>query len=243
MVLRVSWWMVAVAGLAGELPAQVNCGTSPQEVFAQCPALAGPTPMLTSDVVIGGAAADDFTVAVSTPVTRLRFWGAYLDNVLNCGPHSDAFTLRLWADAGGQPDGSTPIALPSHTVTRSAAPVAQFDLSGNVLDAYEYVVTFDGGPFTADAGTTYWLEVFNDMTAHPGCRWGWAKATVGGGASAFWFFGSPPWAFPLPSPDDLAFTLLTSATPGIPAVSGWGLAGLGVLLAGVGALVVRRRLG
>src|SRR4051812_35593693 len=116
--------------------------------------------------------ADDFTLSTATAISEVHWKGVY-------NPGSafvDDFSLRIYANSGFKP--TTPIVSSAiYTAAVGApnrTPTGEFILGFTV---YEYSATIS--PFVAQAGTRYWLELFNNADA-----WYWARdPDIGNGAS------------------------------------------------------------
>jgi hypothetical protein len=139
---------------------------------------------------------DNFTLGSTSSINMVKWTGGYF----NPGPPGaiTAFDVDFWADSGGAPGAS----LASTVVAGNANET----FLGS--DTYSYSLNL-GTPFTALAGTQYWLSVEPDMGFPP--QWGWATSTGSpGDGTAYQDFigtGSQPGT-------DFAFSLSgTTATP------------------------------
>lgn len=151
----------------------------------------------------GNSTVDDFTLASSTPITGINWWG-----VSNGGGNS--FTFTFFANNSGVPGTvlGTGTGTFSETVINPSLSSYSADLST---------------PFNAAGGTTYWLLIFN---AAPDAAWAWGDAAPDGNGSLQALNVEPvSWgAFPV----DRAFELTTDvAEPATLALLGTGLLGLG----------------
>lgn len=107
----------------------------------------------------GQQVADDFSLGSSAEVNAVQWWGGY------AGTLSDNFTLRFYTDASGQP-GAPLASYSPGSVGRSDTGLK---FSAPDLEAYFYSCTLSS-PFSASAGTTYWLSVLNGDANN----WFWA---------------------------------------------------------------------
>ncbi len=129
---------------------------------------------------------DDFTFTGASTIRTASWQGAYCVSTNNAPaptPTATAFRVSFYADAGGRPALSTPIA----QVTYPIAQVAQtlelnipgltcnngFGQQGTnvVFGTYRYQVTL-ATPFAAAANTRYWFSV-QAVTPTYGTLWGW----------------------------------------------------------------------
>jgi hypothetical protein len=137
---------------------------------------------------------DDFTLASTSSINMVKWTGGYY----NSGPGTiTGFTVDFWANnSSGAPGASV----------ASIAGAANETFLGGI--DYSYSLNL-GTPFTALAGTQYWLSVVPDMGFPP--QWGWATGTGGDGTAYQDYFGTLS-----QQGTDFAFSLVgnpVSATP------------------------------
>jgi hypothetical protein len=138
---------------------------------------------------------DNFTLGSTSSINMVKWTGGYF----NPGPPGAItnFNVDFWANSGGAPGG-----LLASTVVAGAA-------NETFLGGVDYSYSLNlGTPFTASAGTQYWLSVVPDMGFPP--QWGWASGTGGDGIAYQDFFGTRSQLS-----TDMAFSLVgnTTATP------------------------------
>lgn len=140
----------------------------------------------------GFRAADDFVLPTDAIITDLHWWGK-----ANSGGSNFQFTF--YADGGGVPG-------------------AIFHVSGGSLStaivsvgtSFDPVVFYSSDldfPFSATAGTTYWLSVFNHAAD---ASWLWLSADAAGNGSRQGLIPGPPWSGSWPN---LAFQLTATEVP------------------------------
>ena len=105
----------------------------------------------------GFRAADDFVLSSNATISDINFWGQLVSG-------SDDFTFTFYADNGGKP-GTVLLATDGTVSTTVISPV---------LNAYTVDLS---SAFTATAGTTYWLSIFNQG---PQTNWAWDGSVVPG---------------------------------------------------------------
>jgi hypothetical protein len=127
-----------------------------------------------SDFKDGRQSADNFSLApLASTITDVHWWGAYFFGNTPTAP--DAFTIRVFADAGNVPAVS-PLA------ERFVGDVGRTP-TGQAIgsDLYEYSAIVD--PIVLDPSTTYWLSIVNNTAADRDDLWYWAvHASIGDGA-------------------------------------------------------------
>jgi hypothetical protein len=137
---------------------------------------------------------DNFTLGSTSSINMVKWTGGYF----NPGPPGTitAFDVDFWKDSSGAPGG-----LLASTAVAGAA-------NETFLGGIDYSYSLNlGTPFTALAGTQYWLSVEPDMGFPP--QWGWATGTGGDGIAYQDFNGARSQL-----PTDFAFSLgNTTATP------------------------------
>jgi hypothetical protein len=117
--------------------------------------------------------ADDFTLSSDSMITAVRWWGIYQGS--NIPLESDSFTLRIFADAGGQPASDPLLTIPVQHIRR-----ARTGITSSGYDVYEYNASI-APPIKLAAGT-YWISTINDVEPEEvGVDWLWVlnSATSG----------------------------------------------------------------
>jgi hypothetical protein len=95
-----------------------------------------------------------FTLSAGADIAHIDWWGGY-----DTGLPADTFTIRLFADAGGQP-AKNPLATTAVTnLTR--ADTGMKDFGGKGTEVYFYSADL-GAPLTVGANTTYWLSILDN---------------------------------------------------------------------------------
>jgi len=122
----------------------------------------------------GFRVADDFTLSASEMITDVHWWGR---------PNSggDNFLFSFYADGGGIP-GSI-----MHTSGGSLS-TTNVDVGSNFGPVNFYSSVLDS-PFSANAGTTYWLSIFNQAQD---ASWQWLSANAPGNGSRQWLNSGSP---------------------------------------------------
>ena len=116
--------------------------------------------------------ADDFVLQPgASTITDVHWWGLYADG--NTPPVADDFTIRIFADAGGAPNTAFLYEIPVSDANRSATGA---DLAG--FDIYQYSADFSA--IALNAGTTYWISIFNDSTNDLDDYWYWMDSNGSG---------------------------------------------------------------
>lgn len=151
----------------------------------------------------GYTTADDFVLASSQIISDVHWWGGS-----NSGGNDFQFTF--YADAGGIPGA----ALHTSGGSLSTAPTSNPEIT--------YYSSDLNSPFSAIAGTSYWISVFNEAAD---ASWWWQVAT-GAGSARQGENPGPPWSIAWPT--NLAFQL-TSASIAEPGPIVLLMLGLGVL--------------
>lgn len=160
---------------------------------------------------------DDFTLGSATSITDVHWTGAYFNP--NTPGTTTAWTVGFYDDNAGQPG-----ALISSQVFSNTGNETSLGTIGG-LPTFSYSVILST-PFSASAGTQYWLSVYPDLGLPP--QWGWAEGSGGDGISYQDFIGS---RFSLSN--DMAFDLtgtpLATPEPATMAFAGSALAALVLL--------------
>jgi hypothetical protein len=94
--------------------------------------------------------AEDFMLTTTRTINEVKFWAFVNPNAIGYHGHINYF---IYADNGGSPGAM----ITSNDVTVPLPPAGQ-----TVLGSYtEYAFDFNITPFTANAGTVYWLGLHN----------------------------------------------------------------------------------
>ena len=167
----------------------------------------------------GFESADNFDLlAGSSTITDIHWFGEYFDNIAG----TDAFTIRIYDDAGGEPD----TLVYSNFIGSSATRTPTGTQGSGGFDVYAYSMLV--APIALSSGTPYWLSIVNDTTN------GWYWATSVGFSSGDSVIREGPtgaWE-PTPLGNELAFSL----TNDVPEPMTLMLVGTGVV-----AALARRR--
>jgi len=161
--------------------------------------------------------ADDFTPVFNGDITRLCWWGTYVDSLLlDCqGAAPDKFIARYYSDGGGKPGTLLAEFTQASGSLRVTGPVAtgndRIDVylsDGNFADwmrEYEYSATH--APVQVVANECYWIEISNSVTSW--CYWAWEQSPGGDNRVIWDFDGVDPPAYETYDivPDDQAFCL------------------------------------
>ncbi|HEX4154450.1 MAG TPA: PEP-CTERM sorting domain-containing protein [Acidobacteriaceae bacterium] len=149
-----------------------------------------------SDSMSGFTAYDNFTLSAGATITSVDWAG---EGGLYETPAPTSFTISFYSD-----NGDAPGTFLGSTVVGDGSPVGiGTDSNG---EAYGY--SADINPFTAAAGTQYWMSIFDNDTDN---YWAWETGTGGDGLVISIDDSGAVYA----SSDDLAFSLNSSpsATP------------------------------
>lgn len=150
--------LVAIAGVAAgqsivfeNLPDQANGG------IADNSGLAPPN-----------RSADDFSLATTELIGSIQFWGLWLNNVVGL----ENFTAVIYGNTNGSP-GSVLANISLINTSSSTTGVSVFGFD-------EYIYSADlSTAFTAEAGVTYFLSIFNDSGLGSGGTWAWESSSAG----------------------------------------------------------------
>ncbi len=145
----------------------------------------------------GFQAADDFQLSSSQLITGINWWGES-----NSG--GDNFLFTFYANSAGLPGAVL------HTTGGSlATSVAN---PGSPFDPVVFYESEFANPFSAAAGTTYWVSVFN---AAADASWLWLSADLNGNGSVQGQVPTPSWfsnvsnlSFQLTVPEPGSLTVL-----------------------------------
>ena len=145
-----AWWGAALLGLAAPAVARADA-----IIFSQPPNFS----FLSSNNFESNTGdfqqeSSRFSLTAGAVVTHLNWWGGY-----DAGLPADVFTVRLFADAAGQP-ANNPLASTAVTgLTRTDTGVR--DNGGLGSEVFFYSADL-AAPLTLDANTTYWLSVLDN---------------------------------------------------------------------------------
>jgi hypothetical protein len=153
---------------------------------------------------------DDFTSTTGGTVRSLTWQGLYCTKQAGAPaptPTASSFFVGFFPDQNGSPDMQAPLASSTYAVAQTAQSPAGTDtafncdgVAGTSAALYNYTLTL-AVPFTAAAGTRYWIEVAA-ITPDYTVYWGW-NSGIGGNGHSVQFFGSQMTQFA----SDRAFTL------------------------------------
>lgn len=148
---------------------------------------------------------DDFALQSTHVITEVRWRGGYDPAYSTAGPLSD-FTIDIYPSiaAGTQPDVNSP-PLAHYQAGGSAGETSAGMVGGTAL--YDYAFTLPT-PFTAVAGTTYWLQIEAIQLGIP--NWGFVEGN-GGNGKHFRRTAAAGDVFYTMVPGDTAFSLLGSS--------------------------------
>jgi hypothetical protein len=108
--------------------------------------------------------ADDFSMAANDTARSVSWHGAYAFD--NSAPAVDAFEIRFYADAAGEPGALLQTFAVGNAVSRTEVGVL------GIFTEYGYTANLGVG-FGVAAGTTYWLAIAND-TVGDNDNWYWS---------------------------------------------------------------------
>jgi hypothetical protein len=182
-------------------------------IYEQLPGTNSNTEIISSTLdnfgqIPGFITADDFVLATDAIITDVHWWGES-----NSGGNDFRFTF--YADGGGVPGTVLHTSLGS--LFASTVNV------GSGFDPVSFYSSILGSPFSASAGTSYWLSVFNQAGD---ASWRWLTADASGNGAALGVIPGPPWSH---TPLNMAFQLTTVPEPASLALLCAGLACFGLL--------------
>jgi len=183
---------------AGVIYEQLPGANSNQEIISSTLDSFGHTP--------GFRTADDFVLATDAIISDVHWWGGS-----NSG--GDNFQFTFYADGSGVPGAI----LHSSGGSLSATTVNV----GSPSDPVTFYSSDLVSPFSAAAGTTYWLSIFNQA---PDASWQWLIANNFGDGGRQGFNPGPPWSS---STSDMAFQMTVPEPPTL-LLLGVGVVGLGL---------------
>ncbi len=146
----------------------------------------------------GYRVADDFTLATTAPITDVHWWGFPSENATEDNQSAPAFTFTFYTDASGLP--GTPLASVSGSLSVEPYPF------GPWWPEAQYYSSILDTPFSATAGTKYWVSIYNGAVD---ASWLWIMAESAGNKATQTENGLPFDSANLP---DMAFEL-TSKVP------------------------------
>ena len=201
--MRVIYFLVAVF---------VVSGARAEIIYEQMPGINSGQEVISSSLdnfgqVPGFRTADDFVLMAKAVIYGVNWWGE-----ANSG--GTDFQFVFYSDMGGEP--GTILKVSGGTLFSSTVNV------GSPNDPVNYYSTMLGSPFTAEAGTSYWLSIFNQS---PSASWKWLSADIWGNGSRV---GSMSFDPPLGSASNMAFQLVPAPEP----TTGW------LLLVGIAAFLL-----
>jgi hypothetical protein len=156
---------------------------------------------------------DNFTLTTASTIDSVDWVGNYFSG----SPSTiTSFAVSFYADSSGTPGSRLATTKISGNANETSLGT---DKSGDPVFSYTAAVT----PFSAAAGTQYWLSIVPSLGYPP--QWGWETGTGGDGSAYQVGFGI---GFQLPS--DLAFTLVDNpAVASVPEPSTMMTASIGAL--------------
>jgi hypothetical protein len=159
---------------------------------------------------------DNFTLSQKGTISTVRWQGGY--NGPPTAGTITAFHLTFWPDTvvGGvhQPNTSVSnpfsVMIPGNANEKMAG--TEIGSSGDTNLIFSYSADLPT-PFTAQAGTEYWLSIYPDLNSSVAGNWGWHTGMGGDGTSVVDTFDPavPPGAGRYFKNNDLTFTLLGPA--------------------------------
>jgi hypothetical protein len=169
--------------------------------------------------------ADDFVLREDKLLTDIHWWGVYYTAI-----HDDNFTVRLFADDGGDPQLVHWWEITPETVNRTDSGYTR-DLNGNPLTVFKYDYDLEPGEqVNLAAGTQYYLSVVND--SGDACDWAWSYGEYdpdSGASFAYWYREQDGDAWDIWQEGNMAFELTGRDEPPIPEPTSALLFGLGIV--------------
>jgi hypothetical protein len=175
-----------------------------------------------SELAFDTMVADDFSILANDTARSVSWQGAYAPD--NTAPAVDAFEIRFYSDAAGEPGALLQTFAVGNAVSRTAVGVV------GPFTEYGYTANLGAG-FAIAAGTAYWLVIANDTTGDND-NWYWSAQTGAGNVQLTLDDGGS-WA-PAAVPAAALFTLDNAVV--VPEPASLVLAGIGIA-----AAVGRRR--
>ncbi|MBI5093320.1 MAG: PEP-CTERM sorting domain-containing protein [Candidatus Hydrogenedentes bacterium] len=145
----------------------------------------------------GFSFADDFSLATSTDLSEISWWGGYAGNAL---PSSSDFTISIYSDSGGKP-GSVVTSYSPAAVGRTLTGLTGNDLTSTPESIYEFTYALPS-VLTLTPGATYYLSIIDNTSAISSWLAGTGNGSsfVGDPSSNLWAAQSRDFAFELSSP-------------------------------------------
>ena len=172
-----------------------------------------------SDLDSGFLQADDVTLTSDTVITGVQWTGVYLGSQ-QTAPAADHFTVSIFANAAGSPDGGAMLASfnVGNAVSRQDSGIDLFA----VTNIYNYEAAIN---YTFAAGTTYWVAISTDTSDDAEDNFFWTSQLNQGNHhfsqdnGATWAAGSNPngsrhdfrlSGVPIPEPSSMMFLGLSA---------------------------------
>ena len=105
----------------------------------------------------------------ASTITDIHWWGSYVSDT---AVQNDDFTIQIFADDGGIPDVASALFLDLNVGNA----VNRMDTGDDYLEFNIYSYSADFSPLQLDAGTVYWVSIFNNPGPNPGPNWAWMEA-------------------------------------------------------------------
>ncbi|MEC9373425.1 MAG: hypothetical protein VYC34_06245, partial [Planctomycetota bacterium] len=100
--------------------------------------------------------ADNFTLASTSNVNGVNWWGSSEFFIFNDLTNFSSFTVEIFADAGGAPGASVTGPITASTAATNPVATGNFNFAGGI--EYMQGIKFDN-PVTLQGGTQYWLSI------------------------------------------------------------------------------------